>query len=111
MDPGGSLRGGEGTVYRVGNGVTAPKPVYTPDPEYSEAARKANFEGSVVLAVVVGLDGRIREAHMVKPAGLGLDKQAIQAVETWQFKPAMRDGVPVPTMVNVEVSFNLYKRH
>lgn len=104
----GSVAGTGGGVFRVGGGVSAPRPIYSPDPEYSEEARKAKYQGVVVLAVVIGPDGRPRDIHLARSVGLGLDEKAIEAVKTWRFEPAKKDNQPVSVAVNIEVSFNLY---
>ena len=95
-------------AFRVGGGVSAPKAVYAPDPEYSEEARKAKYQGTCVLWLVVGPDGRPRDIRVARTLGLGLDEKAIEAVRTWKFEPAMKDGKPVAVQINVEVEFRLY---
>ena len=97
-----------GGVFRVGGGVSAPRQIYAPDPEYSEEARKAKYQGVVVLYVIVGPDGKTRDVRVVRSLGLGLDEKAIEAVRTWRFEPAKKDGQPVPVAVNIEVNFSLY---
>src|SRR5690349_3684997 len=106
----GEGRGGGtgGGVFRVGGGVSAPRVVYQPDPEYSEEARKAKYQGTCVLWLVVGPDGKPRDIRVARSLGLGLDEKAIEAVKTWKFEPAMKDGKPVAVQINVEVSFRLY---
>jgi TonB family protein len=110
---GGGLGPGEGGgfgggVYSVGNGVSEPVPIYKPDPAYSEEARKAKYQGTVVLWIVVDASGAVQDCKVVKPLGLGLDEKAVETVKTWKFKPAMRSGSPVPVRVMVEVSFRLF---
>jgi protein TonB len=102
---GGGVGGG---VFRVGGGVSAPRVTYQPDPEYSEEARKAKYQGTCVLWLVVGPDGKPRDIRVARSLGLGLDEKAIEAVKTWKFEPAMKDGKPVAVQINVEVSFRLY---
>ncbi len=102
---GGGVGGG---VFRVGGGVSAPKAMYAPDPEYSEEARKAKYQGTCVLWLVVGSDGRPRDIRIARSLGLGLDEKAIEAVKQWKFEPAMKDGRPVAVQINVEVDFRLY---
>jgi TonB family protein len=102
---GGGIGGG---VFRVGGGVSAPRVIYQPDPEYSEEARKAKYQGTCVLWLVVGPDGRPRDIRVARTLGLGLDEKAIEAVRTWKFEPAMKDGKPVAVQINVEVEFRLY---
>ena len=97
-----------GGVFRVGGGVTAPRVIDDPSPEYSEEARKARFEGTVVLWLIVDANGRPRDLRVARSLGMGLDQKALQAVRLWRFKPAMKDGTPVAVEVNVEVNFHLY---
>jgi periplasmic protein TonB len=102
---GGGIGGG---VFRVGGGVSAPKAIYSPDPEYSEEARKAKYQGVCVLSLIVGPDGKPRDIHVARSLGLGLDEKAIEAVNQWKFEPAEKDGKPVAVAINVEVQFRLY---
>jgi TonB family protein len=102
---GGGIGGG---AYRVGGGVSAPRALYAPDPEYSEEARKAKYQGTVVLWVVVGPDGRPHDIRVQRTLGMGLDEKAIEAVRLWKFEPARKDGKPVAVQINVEVNFRLY---
>jgi TonB family protein len=102
---GGGVGGG---AYRIGGGVSAPIPIYQPDPEYSEEARKAKYQGTVILWMVIGSDGRVHEAKVVRSLGLGLDEKALEAVKTWKFEPAKKDGQAVSVQLNVEVNFRLY---
>ncbi|HZP61935.1 MAG TPA: energy transducer TonB [Terriglobales bacterium] len=102
---GGGIGGG---VYSVGGGVSAPKPIYAPDPDYSEEARKAKYQGTVVLWVIVGADGHPHDIRVYRSLGMGLDEKAIEAIKTWKFEPARKDGIAVAVQVNIEVSFRLY---
>jgi TonB family protein len=95
------------TIYQVGQRVTAPTIISKVDPQYSEAARAARVQGTVVLAAVIGADGVPRIVRVVRSLGYGLDEAAIAALERWRFKPGMKDGVPVDVSLNVEVNFNL----
>ena len=97
-----------GGAYRVGGGVSAPKAIYAPDPEYSEEARKAKYQGTVVLWLVVDANGRPQQIRVQRALGMGLDEKAIEAVKQWKFDPAHKDGQAVPVMINVEVNFRLY---
>jgi periplasmic protein TonB len=102
---GGGIGGG---TYRVGGGVTAPRVIYAPDPEFSDEARKAKFQGTVVLWLVVGPDGRTHEVRVFRSLGMGLDEKAIEALRQWRFEPGRKDGIAVAVQVNVEVNFRLY---
>jgi TonB family protein len=111
---GGGLGPGKGGgfgdgVYRVGNGVSPPVPVYKPEPEYSEEARKAKYSGEVTLSIIIGTDGLVRKdsIQVVHSLGLGLDEQAIKAVSQWRFKPGTKDGKPVAVQAQIAVNFRL----
>jgi TonB family protein len=104
----GSDRGFGGGPYTAGGGVIAPRVIFKLDPEYSEEARKAKFQGNVTLSFVVDAEGHPRNIHVVRSLGMGLDERAIDAVKRWKFEPGMKDGIPVAVMVSVEVNFRLY---
>jgi protein TonB len=106
----GAGRGGGtgGGVFHVGGGVSAPSPIFDPSPEYSEEARKAKFQGTSVVSLIVGPDGLPRNIRVSRSLGLGLDEKAIEAVKQWRFKPAEKDGKPVAVEISVEVDFHLY---
>jgi TonB family protein len=101
---GGGFGGG---VYRIGGGVSAPVPIFKVEPEYSEEARKAKFQGTVLLSIVVDETGKTRDIKVLRALGLGLDEKAIEAVMKWRFRPAVKDGKPVAVAANVEVNFRL----
>jgi len=101
---GGGVGGG---VFRVGGGVTAPQLVYKVEPEYSEEARKAKYQGTVVLYVEVDSSGRARNLRVIRSLGLGLDEKAIEAVNKWKFRPGYKDGKPVTVAATIEVNFRL----
>ena len=110
---GGGLGPGEGGgvgggVYSVGGSVSAPVPIYSPDPPYSEEARKAKYSGIVVVSIIVDAQGNVHDVQIVKPLGLGLDEKAVETIRTWRFKPALRNNAPVAVRMLVEVSFRLF---
>jgi TonB family protein len=106
VGPGGG-GGFGGNVYKIGGGVSAPVPTYKPEPEYSEEARKAKWQGAVLLELVVDADGVPQNIRVIRSLGLGLDQKAIEAVQKWRFKPGQKDGKPVPVSANIEVNFRL----
>jgi periplasmic protein TonB len=90
------------------DGVTVPEAIYSPEPSFSEEARKAKFQGVVMLMVVVGKDGHPYNIHVRQSLGMGLDEKAIEAVRNWRFRPATFRGQPVATQIAVQVDFHLY---
>lgn len=112
---GGGLGPGEGGgtgggIFNAGTGgVGNPECVYCPRPDYSDEARKAKYQGDVLLSVVVLPNGKASDIEVIKSPGMGLDQKAIEAVKTWQFKPANGpDGKPVKARVQVIVTFQLF---
>lgn len=101
---GGGVGGG---AFRIGGGVSAPTPIFKVEPEYSEEARKAKYQGTVLLAIVVDEEGRTRNIRVVRSLGMGLDEKAIEAVSKWRFRPGYKDGRAVAVHANVEVNFRL----
>ena len=96
-------------IYPAGKqGVTVPQVIYNPEPSFSDEARKAKMQGSVLLLVVVGKDGHTYNIRVGQSLGMGLDEKAIEAVGRWRFKPATLNGQPVATQIAVEVDFHLY---
>lgn len=90
------------------NGVTVPELIYSPEPSFSDEARKAKFQGIVLLMLVVGKDGRPYNIRVGQSLGMGLDEKAVEAVKNWRFRPATLRGQPVDTRIAVQVDFHLY---
>jgi len=107
LGPGEGMGVGGGT-YRPGHGVSPPRPIYSPDPEFSEEARKAKYQGTCTLMIVVAADGKPINIRVVNSLGMGLDEKAIETVKTWRFEPGQKDGHPVNVEMAVEVDFHLY---
>jgi len=110
---GSGLGAGEGGNYggglkRIGGGVSAPVLLYSPEPEFSEEARKAKAQGNVLVNLWVGADGLPSHVHVVRGVGMGLDEKAVEAVKQYKFKPAMEGGKPVTVELNVEVNFQIF---
>jgi TonB family protein len=94
-------------VYRVGSGITPPRLIFKMEPQYTEEARAAKYQGTVLLFIVVQPDGRATDIRVQRSLGLGLDEKAIEAVQQWRFKPGEKDGTPVPVQATIEVNFRL----
>jgi TonB family protein len=91
----------------VPDGVGTPRVIAKREPEYTEAARKAKYSGTVVLNVTVDTTGRISDIRVARPLGMGLDEKAVEAVQQWRFSPAIKDGKPVIAQAQVEVNFRI----
>jgi TonB family protein len=86
--------------------VKPPELTYKVDPGYTVEARKSKINGTVMLAIVVGVDGKVSDIHVLEKLEPGLDARAITAVSKWRFKPAMRGDTPVPFRARAGVSFS-----
>jgi TonB family protein len=95
-------------VRKIGGGVTTPELIYHVEPEFSAEARKAKFEGIVLVNLIVDAKGKPQDVHVVRGAGMGLDEKALKAVKQYKFKPAMEGGKPVPVGLNVEINFKIF---
>jgi TonB family protein len=99
--------GKPGLCGGIGQPTRPAELTYRVEPEFSEEARKAKFQGMVVLMIEIGVDGRAHNLKLVQPIGLGLDQKAIEAVAQWRFRPAQRGGKPLASTARVEVFFHL----
>jgi protein TonB len=122
--PGGPLGIGNGPGPGIGNGpgpgignalvsyrslgiTQEPKLLHSEEPEYSEEARKARYQGTVLLAIDVDVSGHVSNVRVLRSLGLGLDEKATEAVLKWKFRPAMAGGRPVTAPAQVAVTFHL----
>ena len=95
-------------VMHPGGGVSAPQVIYSVDPEFSDEARRAKYQGICVVSLIVDAQGNPQEIRIARALGMGLDEKAIEAVKQYKFKPAYYQGHPVPVMINIEVNFRIY---
>ena len=103
---GGNAGGG---LYHVGGGISAPVALNDVEAEFSDEARRAKYQGVVLVGLIVDAQGNPQNIHIVRPLGMGLDEKAIEAIRKYKFKPAMKDGkIPVPVPITIEVNFRLY---
>ena len=92
-----------------------PKPTKTPDPTFSDEARKfikdqhiKNFDATSLVSLIVDTTGMPQDICVVREAGHGLDRKAVDSVGKYRFRPATRDNKPVPVRLMVEVRFQTY---
>lgn len=102
----GGSRGG-GNAYGWGQLTVAPVLILKVEPDYTEEARRARFQGEVLMRLVIDQSGTPRNVQVVHPLGMGLDQKAVDAVKKWRFRPGMKDGQVVAVLANAEVSFRL----
>jgi len=95
-------------VYKVKPGeVSAPRVVYQVDPQFSEESRKAKYQGTMTLSLIVDKLGAVQNLEITSPLGMGLDEKGVEALRQWKFEPAMEAGEPVPVQIEIEVEFRL----
>ncbi len=97
-----------GPVYKSGPGISVPVILYAPDPEYTDKARRKKLTGSVMVSAIVGADGHTHDVHAVTHLGMGLDENAIKAVQQFRFRPAIYNGKPVAYRVNIKEDFRIF---
>ena len=114
---GGGLGGGHGAgggggygggLKSVGGGVSAPLAIHTVEPEFTEEARRSNFQGNVSIRLIVDSQGNPQDVTLVSHLGMGLEEKAIEAVRQYKFKPAMFEGHPVSVQIVIDVAFHLH---
>jgi len=97
-----------GIVYDLGEGITSPKSVYTPEPEYCEKARKKKINGTVLITMIVLPDGKVHDVKVTQGIFPCLNEESIAAVSKWKFEPATKNGNPVAVHFKTQVTFTLY---
>ncbi|MHB1021975.1 MAG: TonB family protein [Acidobacteriaceae bacterium] len=99
-----------GKIYHVGNGVTAPKLIYSVDPTFPESASQSRgkFTGICILGLTVDETGTPRNIHIVRSLSPAFDASAIKAVQQYRFKPATFKGKAVPVAISIETNFKRY---
>jgi protein TonB len=95
-------------IYTVGQGVSAPTFIPTPDSAAPNSVLKAKRKGTVFLEMVVDEQGKPENLRVTHSCGEDLDKKAVDAVSKWRFQPAMKEGSPVAVKIVVKVDFQLY---
>ena len=96
-------------IYPVGKDVKPPRAISTPAPDVSLDARRAKFNGVVVVNAYIGTDGKVHDAKVVRSIGDSiLDGKALDTVKKWKFHPCTREGKPVNCEMNFEVAFDLH---
>jgi len=97
-----------GGLMSVGGGVAAPHVIHSIEPEFTQEARQANFQGNVLIQLIVDSQGNPQDIRVTHHLGMGLDEKAIAAVRQYRFSPAMYQGHPVAVQIVIEVDFHLH---
>jgi TonB family protein len=99
-----------GGLARVGGGVSAPVVIHSVDPEFSDEARRAKYQGVCIVELIVDAQGNPQNPHVTRALGMGLDEKAIDAIKQFKFKPAFdrNNKKAVAVMVSIEINFRLY---
>jgi TonB family protein len=100
----------EEPVYQIGGPVSAPVPIQRPAPGFTPEAKARRLAGNVLLSVVIGKDGAVRNVRVLRGLGYGLDESAVETVTSkWFFKPSTLNGRPVSVQANIEVTFGMVR--
>lgn len=100
------LPNAEEPVYQSGGPVSNPVPIQQPRPAFTAEAKARKVSGSILLSIVIGKDGAVRDVKVLRGLGYGLDESAVDTVtKQWQFKPSTLNGQPVSVQATIEVTF------
>ena len=102
-------------IYQVGGDVKAPRVISSPQPSLDEeqikkpnGGKKVAENGLMIVRIIVGEDGAVRNPKVLQSFHHDLDAKAIDTISQWKFEPALKKGVPVPVEIDVQVTFHLY---
>jgi TonB family protein len=93
-------------AVRVGGSIKPPQRTRSVNPVYPPVAMSARVQGVVILEAVIGVDGRVTDARVLRSIPL-LDQAALDAVKQWEYTPTLLNGAPVPVIMTVTVQFTL----
>ncbi len=86
-------------------GITPPKATHSPDPQFPDIPADAEPSGVVVMLIGVDAHGHVKPVRVLRSPGEAFEKSAVATVKSWRFKPAKKDGKPVPVQITVEMRF------
>ena len=88
--------------------MSQPIAIFTPEAEFSDEARRQKYQGVCLISLIIDTQGNPQNLRLVQHLGMGLDEKALEAVHKYRFKPARKDGKPVPVRISVMVNFRLF---
>ena len=94
-------------IYKVGDGISAPVLLVNSDVEYTDEARQAKYNGICTLSVIIDAQGMPQNIQVKQPVDYGMTENAIKALRHFRFKPAIKNGEPVPVEINFILNFNI----
>ena len=97
-----------GGLMSVGDGVSPPQVIHSVEPEFTEEARRANYQGNVSIRLIVDSQGNPQDVRLASHLGMGLEEKAVEAVRQYRFSPAMYQGHPVSVQIVIDVGFHLH---
>ncbi len=90
----------------IGGNIKAPTRTRYVPPQYPELARSVKVEGVVIIEAIIGSDGKVEQARVLRSKPL-LDEAALAAVRAWEYTPTLLNDRPVPVIMTVTVQFSL----
>ncbi len=103
----GARDGSDGAPLPIGGPISRPQivPGTKVQPIYTELARQAHLQGSVILQATIDEGGNVIDLRVLKALPMGLDREAVRAVSQWKFTPALLHGHPVKVFFTVTVQY------
>ena len=94
-------------AVRPGNGITPPKPTRSATPRYTREAMDAKVQGLVTVEILIGTDGKVKDARVLQTASPLLNQPAIEAARRWEVTPTIVNGEPKPIVLMLQLDFNV----
>jgi len=92
---------------RAKDGIVPPLPIVRCQvPDYTSEAQIAHFAGAVTMSFTIGEDGLPTDIHVTSPIGFGLDENAVACMNQWRYRPAEKDGKPIPLKASLTFVFD-----
>ena len=80
------------------------------EPGSNEYAQASGVAGMALYHVVIEADGQPGEIAVARPIGFGLDENAVDSIRKAHFAPAVKEGKPVPVLLDLVVQFRIYSK-